>query len=109
MVALGSAVSHLKVQMDNPTIIIPNRGEDLTTYGIFISSLLLSLGGFVALTIEGCRRSRCTKLNLCCFECDRQPLPADDALPPLEMQIRRSIKTRSVISPTNSEVSDAHT
>mgnify|MGYP003661756741 CR=1 FL=1 len=109
LVALGSAVSHLKVDMDSPTFILPDRKEDLTTMGIFISSLLLSIGGLLALMSEACRRSRCTKLNLFCVSCDREPLPVtDEALPPLEMQIRRSIKPRSVVvSPTNSVISNA--
>ena len=52
--------------------------ENLTTWGIFLSSLLLSLGGFCALTMEALRKSRCTKLECCGTSCVRPPLPPDE-------------------------------
>ena len=71
-------MNHSAVLSNEPTFVeVPVQGENLTTLGIFISSLLLSLGSFFALTIEGYRRSRCTEIGVCCFECHRQPLPAD--------------------------------
>ena len=87
--ALGDSTTYFRVEGD-PLVIYPNREEDLTTKGIFISSLLLSIGGLLALTSEACRRSRCTKLDLCCFQCNREVLPADADLPPLEMIVPRS-------------------
>jgi len=39
----------------------------LSELGILISSVLLSVGGLVALVGEQCRRSRCTRIN--CSDC----------------------------------------
>ena len=40
-----------------------DQSENLTTIGIFVSSLLLSLGGCLALVIGELRKSRCTSLK----------------------------------------------
>lgn len=85
---VGDSPNYYRIEGE-PLIIYPNREEDLTTMGIFISSLLLSIGGLLALTSEACRRSRCSKLDLCCIKCDREVLPADEDLPPLEMVVPR--------------------
>ena len=97
---VGDSTMYYRVDGD-PLIIYPNREEDLTTKAIFISSLLLSIGGLIALTSEACRRSRCTKLDLCCVKCDREILPADEALPPLEMVVPR--RSRGISSSNTEE------
>ena len=52
----------------------------LTELGIFISSLLLSLGGCIAISCDSMRRSRCTNIELSdCMKCNRAVLPGDSA------------------------------
>ncbi len=43
----------------------------LTELGIFISSLLLSLGGCISVICSESRRSRCTKITLPCCDIER--------------------------------------
>ena len=49
---------------------------DLTEWGIFLSSLLLSLTGVISMCMFNCRRSNCTKLTMCnrCLELERNNL-----------------------------------
>lgn len=45
---------------------------ELGALGVFLSSLILSIGGCIAVTGEQFRRSRCTKINCSdCCELDR--------------------------------------
>jgi len=39
-----------------------NQQPDLGVISVFICSILLSLGGFIAIIASSCRRSRCTKV-----------------------------------------------
>ena len=50
--------------------------QDLTQWGIFLSSLLLSLTGIVSMCMMGCRRSNCTEVSVCqsCLEIKRTNL-----------------------------------
>ena len=98
--ALGDSTSYYRIEGE-PLIIYPNRDEDLTSTGVFISSLLLSIGGLLALTSEACRRSRCSKLDLCCIKCDREVIPAEADLPPLEMVVPR--RSRGISSSNTEE------
>jgi hypothetical protein len=40
---------------------------DLASLGVLVSSIILSVGGCIAVTGEQFRRSRCTKIN--CSDC----------------------------------------
>lgn len=52
---------------------------DLGSISVFICSILLSLGGFIAILASACRRSRCTELGGCCgVKCIRDPVEEVD-------------------------------
>jgi len=52
---------------------------DLGSISVFICSILLSLGGFIAILASACRRSRCTELGGCCgITCIRDPVDEVD-------------------------------
>ena len=53
-----------------------NLGE----IGVFISSVLLSLGGMVAVVFASCRQSRCKKIEMCGIVCDRENLPDEEVI-----------------------------
>ena len=48
--------------------------QDLTQWGIFISSVFLSLTGVISMCLMSCRRSNCTEVHLCkhCLEIKRE-------------------------------------
>ena len=39
--------------------------------GALVTTICLALSGFVAVLFKGMSHSRCTKINACCFNCDR--------------------------------------
>jgi len=47
------------------------QSESLTTIGIFVSSLLLSLGGCIAVILSEIRKSRCMEINCAGGNCVR--------------------------------------
>lgn len=50
-----------------------DREIDLGELSVFICSILLSLGGFIAIIASACRRSRCSKVGGCCgISCIRE-------------------------------------
>lgn len=52
---------------------------DLGVISVFICSILLSLGGFIAIIASSCRRSRCTEVGGCCgITCVRHPVDDND-------------------------------
>lgn len=52
---------------------------DLGVISVFICSILLSLGGFIAMVASSCRRSRCTEVEGCCgIHCVRNPVEDTD-------------------------------
>jgi hypothetical protein len=56
-----------------------NNNESLTELGIFISSLLLSLGGCIAVCFTALRNSRCREINICGLgNCIRDVPPSID-------------------------------
>ena len=55
------------------------RELDLGVISVFICSILLSLGGFIAIIASSCRRSRCTEVGGCCgITCVRDPVEDND-------------------------------
>ena len=46
--------------------------ENLTTWGIFLSSLLLSLGGLFSMIIGSLSKSKCSQITCCGSDCTRQ-------------------------------------
>ncbi len=50
----------------------------LTELGIFVSSILLSLGGCISVICNESRRSRCTKISLPCCDIERDIVDADN-------------------------------
>lgn len=48
-----------------------DQSENLTTIGIFVSSLLLSLGGCIAVILSEIRKSRCIEINCAGGNCVR--------------------------------------
>lgn len=63
----------MTVPTPTPYNIIVESNNSLTEWGIFISSLLLSCGGFIAVVMQSFKSSRCKKISLCkSIECDRE-------------------------------------
>ena len=46
--------------------------------GSLITTICLATSGFFAVFFKGMSHSRCTKINLCCFNCDRDVIDPDD-------------------------------
>jgi len=65
-------ISSIGLEEKNIIINIPPRAEDLTTWGIFISSILLSGGAFISQVLAQIQKSKCKNINCCGFECDRE-------------------------------------
>ena len=63
-----------------PMVIYVNTGmkENLGTLGVFLSSLLLSLGGCIAVVFSSFRQSRCKNISCCGLKCDRENIPSAD-------------------------------
>jgi hypothetical protein len=57
---------------NEPIIIDINRGESLTEWGIFISSILLSGGAFIAQVLAQIQKSKCSKINCGVTSCVRE-------------------------------------
>ena len=64
-------LSSFELEDKNLIINIPPRGEDLTTWGIFISSILLSGGAFISQVLAQIQKSKSKNINCCGFTCDR--------------------------------------
>lgn len=61
--------------MNNPNEPISftiSQGENLTTWGIFISSILLSGGAFIAQVLAQIQKSKCSKINCGVTSCVRE-------------------------------------
>ena len=61
-----------------PIYIDFERGVNYTELGIFISGILLSCGGFLALLLGNIRRSNCKEVNCLCFKCKRENLKIEE-------------------------------
>jgi hypothetical protein len=60
-------------------IYLPKTDDRLnyTELGIFISGIILSVGGFLALLLTNIRKSNCSQINCGCFSCSRENLDID--------------------------------
>tara|TARA_R100000951_G_scaffold15271_2_gene12031 strand:+ start:4740 stop:4991 length:252 start_codon:yes stop_codon:yes gene_type:complete len=63
---------------DSPVYIYPPNSINYTELGIFISGLILSVGGFLSLILGSIRRSNCKTVSCCCFNCKRENLDIGD-------------------------------
>ena len=45
--------------------------------GSLITTICLATSGFIAICFRGIANSRCSKINACCFSCDRDVLEPD--------------------------------
>ena len=68
---MNTIASHLDPRNDNTVHFEMNQKESLTTIGIFVSSLLLSLGGCIAVILSEVRKSRCMEINCAGGSCVR--------------------------------------
>lgn len=57
---------------NEPIVFTINQGESLTTWGIFISSILLSSGAFIAQVLAQIQKSKCSKINCGITSCVRE-------------------------------------
>ena len=58
---------------DSKIIYVMKENEwDLGEISVFISAVLLSLGGFIAIVASNIRRSRCVSINCGCTRCTRK-------------------------------------
>lgn len=51
--------------------------ENLGTISVFISAILLSCGGFIAMLFSSMKASRCVDINCCGITCKRKILEED--------------------------------
>lgn len=52
--------------------------ENLGTISVFISAILLSCGGFIAMLFSSMKASRCVDINCCGMTCKRKILEEDN-------------------------------
>lgn len=64
-------------QTSEKDIFIYEPSESLTTWGIFISSLLLSCGAFLSQIISTFHKSKCSNINCLGMNCIRK-VPNED-------------------------------
>lgn len=57
---------------NEPIVFTITQGENLTTWGIFISSILLSGGAFIAQILGQIQKSKCSKINCGVSSCVRE-------------------------------------
>ena len=57
---------------NEPIVFTITQGENLTTWGIFISSILLSSGAFIAQVLAQIQKSKCSKINCGFTSCVRE-------------------------------------
>jgi hypothetical protein len=57
---------------NEPILFNINQTENLTTWGIFISSILLSSGAFIAQVLAQIQKSKCSKINCGVTSCVRE-------------------------------------
>lgn len=62
----------IESSLEDININIPKRGEDLTSIGVFISGILLSIGGLVAILFSSFKASRCITIDCGCSKCTRK-------------------------------------
>lgn len=55
-----------------PYTISISRSEDLTTWGIFLSSILLSVGGLFSMIMASIKQSKCKTVNCLGLHCVRE-------------------------------------
>ena len=58
-----------------PNCVCPSIYSEL---GVFISSILLSLGGIVSILLVGCRKSNCSEISCCGLKLKRSNLHVGD-------------------------------
>ena len=64
-----------KISNEPPIYIYPPQNNiNYTELGIFISGLILSVGGFLSLLLGSIRRSNCKTVACCCFKCKREDM-----------------------------------
>ena len=62
--------------------IIIEQKENLTTWGIFLSSLILSISGAISVIMGSLKESRCTQIKNCCgMSCTRKVIDPDVPTP----------------------------
>ena len=61
-----------------PFVIFDRTGLNYTELGIFISGIILSCGGFLALILGNIRKSNCKSVDCCFFKCKRENLEIED-------------------------------
>tara|TARA_R110002153_G_scaffold55736_1_gene154474 strand:+ start:22 stop:240 length:219 start_codon:yes stop_codon:yes gene_type:complete len=64
-------VSSYEIDDKNVIINIPHQAENLTTWGIFISSILLSAGACISQVLGQIQKSKCKNINFLGWGCDR--------------------------------------
>jgi len=57
---------------DGPPPIIIEYKDTYGSLSVFISSLLLSLGGFIGIILSQLHKSRCSKISCCGIKCSRE-------------------------------------
>ena len=62
----------------NINVNIPNPPINYTELGIFISGLILSVGGFCSLMLGNCRKSNCSSIQCGCIKIERNNLEIEE-------------------------------
>ena len=72
--------STLSSKVDNHpiTLTLPQQPINYTELGIFISGLILSVGGFCSLMLGNCRKSNCSSIKCGCIKIERNNLEIEE-------------------------------
>lgn len=75
----GKITEGLKITEGPPIYVYPPQNNiNYTELGIFISGIILSVGGFLSLILGSVRRSNCKTITCGCIKCFREDLDIQD-------------------------------
>lgn len=69
-----------QLEYPNTPAIIVEYKDDYGSLSVFISSLLLSLGGFIGIILSQLHKSRCSQISCCGFKCKRDVVSEDNVV-----------------------------
>lgn len=67
-----SYISYLLDEQRPITVNVPKREEDLSSIGIFVSSIILSVGGCITMLLAQVQKSKCKTVSCLGLRCVRE-------------------------------------
>jgi hypothetical protein len=68
---MNNTLFYQQIANPNNNVFIYEPAESLTTWGIFLSSIILSSGSFITSILGQIQKSRCSKINCLGSDCVR--------------------------------------